>query len=391
MIRINPLARAGEPTALAAIADRRKELSGNLSLQQELYFIGKVNDLANRWVGSLAIRRTRPCAGTELLDVLAQVPDPRDARGVRYSLMALLAVAILATAAGMRSYAGFATWAASAPQDVLAQLGIRYRRPSEKTFRTVLSRLDAADLDRRLGAYFTALAVAQSAVGDALLVVALDGKTLRGARRAGAAAVHVVSVFAHHARLVLGQLAVADKSNEIPCVRALLRLFGHVRLMVTIDAMHTQTKTAKLICSTLKSHYLMTVKSNQPSLLARIKAMPWAQVPVTFAEPSERGHGRIETRTLKTLTASRGIGFPYAKQIAEVTRERVVTATGVRSIETVYAICSVAFEQAPPKLIASWLRRHWGIENSVHTGCQLRRGPLDGAHRHRAPNHGRST
>lgn len=197
--------------------------------------------------------------------------------------MALLAVAILATAAGMRSYAGFATWAANAPQDVLAQLGIRYRRPSEKTFRTVLSRLDAADLDRRLGAYFTALAAAQSVADDALLVVALDGKTLRGARRAGAAAVHVVSVFAHHARLILGQLAVADKSNEIPCVRALLKLFGHVRLLVTIDAMHTQTKTAKLICGTLKSHYLMTVKSNQPSLLARIKAMPWAQVPVTFA------------------------------------------------------------------------------------------------------------
>lgn len=324
--------------------------------------VDSITEALARWQSGERVRVLR----TELLDVLAQVPDPRDARGVRYSLMALLAVAILATAAGMRSYAGFATWAASAPQDVLAQLGIRYRRPSEKTFRTVLSRLDAADLDRRLGAYFTALAVAQSVAGGALLVVALDGKTLRGARRAGAAAVHVVSVFAHHARLILGQLAVADKSNEIPCVRALLRLFGHVRLLVTIDAMHTQTKTAKLICSTLKSHYLMTVKSNQPSLLARIKAMPWTQVPVTFAEPSERGHGRIETRTLKTLTASRGIGFPYAKQIAEVTRERVVTATGVRSIETVYAICSVAFEQAPPKLIASWLRRHWGIENSVH-------------------------
>jgi predicted transposase YbfD/YdcC len=302
----------------------------------------------------------------ELLDVLGEVPDPRDPRGVRYSLMALLAVAILATAAGMRSYAGFAAWAASAPPEVLAQLGVRYRRPSEKTFRAVLSRLDAADLDRRLGTYFSAVATAECTADDGLLVVALDGKTLRGSRRAGAAAVHLVSMFAHHTRLVLGQLAVTDKSNEIPCVRALLRLFRNVRLLVTIDAMHTQTKTAKLICGTLKSHYVMTVKSNQPSLLARIKAMPWAQVPVTFAEPSERGHGRVETRTLKTLTASRGIGFPYAKQIIEITRERLVTATGVRSVEIVYAICSEAFEQAPPKLIASWLRRHWGIENSVH-------------------------
>lgn len=180
--------------------------------------VDSITEALARWQAGERVHVLR----TELLDVLAQVPDPRDPRGVRYSLMALLAVAILATAAGMRSYAGFATWVANAPQDVLAQLGIRYRRPSEKTFRTVLSRLDAADLDRRLGAYFTALAAAQSVADDALLVVALDGKTLRGARRAGAAAVHVVSVFAHHARLILGQLAVADKSNEIPCVRALL-------------------------------------------------------------------------------------------------------------------------------------------------------------------------
>jgi hypothetical protein len=92
---------------------------------------------------------------SELLDVLASVLDPRNPRGRRYPLAGLLAIAILATAAGMRGYAGFATWAATAPAEVLARLGIRFRRPSEKTFRRALSRLDPADLDRRLGAYFT--------------------------------------------------------------------------------------------------------------------------------------------------------------------------------------------------------------------------------------------
>ena len=85
-----------------------------------------------------------------------------------------------------------------------------------------------------------------------------------------------------------------------------------MRLLVTIDAMHTQTTTARLICGTLKSHYLMIVKCNQPKLLARIQALPWTQVPVSHAEPSQRRHGRIETRTLKEVTATRGIGFPYA-------------------------------------------------------------------------------
>ena len=76
------------------------------------------------------------------------------------------------------------------------------------------------------------------------------------------------SVFAHRARLVLGQLAVAEKSNEIPCVRKLLRSLRRMGLLVTVDAMHTQRATATLICGTLKSHYLMVVKSNQAKLLA---------------------------------------------------------------------------------------------------------------------------
>lgn len=299
---------------------------------------------------------------TEFLDVLASVPDPRSAQGRRYPLAGLLAIAVLATAAGMRSYAGFATWARVAPVEVLDQLGIRFRRPSEKTFRSVLSRLDAADLDQRLGAHFTMLAAGE----DGLLAVAVDGKTLRAARRMGAVATHLVSVFAHRAQLVLGQLAVAEKSNEIPCVRRLLKLLPRrVGLLVTVDAMHTQTATAKLICSTLKSHYLMIVKANQPGLLSRLAALPWAEVPHSALDDSH-GHGRVEQRTLQILTAARGIGFPYAKQVIRITRERVLTATGQCSVEVVYAICSLPFEHARPAVIATWLRQHWGIENSVH-------------------------
>lgn len=306
-----------------------------------------------------------PVLRTELLDVLAAVPDPRDRRGVRYSLMALLAIAILAVSAGMRGYAGFACWAACAPEEVLASLGVRFRRPSEKTFRSVFARLDATDLDHRLGVYFAALAAETTAEGG-LLAVALDGKTLRGARRGAAAAPHLVAVFAHRARLVLGQLAVAAKSNEIPSVRRLLRTLGQVGLLVTVDAMHTQKATAKLICEALKSHYLMIVKANQKTLLARITALPWTEVPVTHAEAGERGHGRVETRAVKTLTAVRGIGFPHAKQVVQITRERLEVSTGVHATEIVYAICSLPFEHALPATIAAWLRGHWGIENSLH-------------------------
>jgi predicted transposase YbfD/YdcC len=317
--------------------------------------VSAVSEALDRWRAEVRA----PLLRSEFFDVLGSVPDPRCTRGRRYSLAALLAIAILATAAGMRGYAGFATWACTAPEEVLAGLGVRFRRPSEKTFRSVLSRLDAADLDRRLGAYFMALAAEQAAAAGEPLAVALDGKSLRGARRAGAAAAHLVSVFAHRARLVLGQLAVAEKSNEIPCVRKLLRSLRQVGLLVTVDAMHTQRATATLICGTLKSHYLMVVKSNQAKLLARITALPWAEVPVVCTD-DDRGHGRREARTLKILTAARGIGFPYARQVVQITRQRIVIATGARTVEVVYAICSLPFEQARPAAITAWLRQHWG-------------------------------
>jgi hypothetical protein len=83
-------------------------------------------------------------------------------------------------------------------------------------------------------------------------------------------------------------------------------------------------------------------------------------------DADQRGHGRVETRSLKTLTAARGIGFPYARQIVQITRERVEISTGARAVEVVYAICSLPFEHARPAAIAAWLRGHWGIENSVH-------------------------
>jgi predicted transposase YbfD/YdcC len=309
-----------------------------------------------------------------LLEVLAAVPDPRDPRGLRYPMPLLLAIAILATAAGMRGFVGYATWTRTASTDLLADLGLtKSYRPSDKTFRRVLALIDPADLDRRLGAYFTTMALAAS--DSPLVAVALDGKTLRLARRMGATAAHLVSAFAHHAHLVIGQLAVADKSNEIPTVRTLLKSMraavrasgAKVKLLVTIDAMHTQTATARLIRRFLGWHYLLVCKDNQPATLARLTALPWRSAPVVATDSTDKpGHGRTEIRTFQILTAPKEIGFPYACQAIRVVRERLVLATGEGSREVVYAICSAPFELAKPRQIAVWLRTHWGIENSVH-------------------------
>ncbi|EUA90216.1 putative transposase for IS2404 [Mycobacterium ulcerans str. Harvey] len=129
-----------------------------------------------------------------------------------------------------------------------------------------------------------------------MVPIALDGKMLRGALRAKATATHLVSVFAHRARLVLGQLAVAEKSNEIPCVRALLTLLpDNLRWLVTVDAMHTQVVTAKLICATLKSQ-LPDDRQVQPSQnTCRITALPGPRCPQRYRRlPRPR---RVKTRT----------------------------------------------------------------------------------------------
>jgi predicted transposase YbfD/YdcC len=140
-----------------------------------------------------------------------------------------------------------------------------------------------------------------------------------------------------------------------------------VKLLITIDAMHTQKATAALVYERLGWHYLMVAKDNQPGMLARLAALPWQLVPVTATDSdTQPSHGRIETRTLQIITAAKEIGFPHAQQAIRIVRERFIISTGEHSREVVYAICTAPFEIAKPHRIAAWLRQHWGIENCIH-------------------------
>ncbi|MEU0266634.1 ISAs1 family transposase [Nocardioides sp. NPDC006303] len=165
-----------------------------------------------------------------LLDLLDQIPDPRKRRGRRHRLAGLLAVGIAAVIAGSRSFAAIGQWAADAGAEVLEDLGAR-RGPAEaSTFRRAFAALDPDKLDQVLGAWLWT----RSVQVKGRLVIAIDGKTLRGAKDQ-----------AHGIGAVLGQVAVTAKSNEIPAVRRLLAAFTDLAgAVVTIDALHTQTDTA---------------------------------------------------------------------------------------------------------------------------------------------------
>jgi len=223
-----------------------------------------------------------------LLDLLAQVPDPRKRRGRRHALAGLLAVGIAAVVAGSRSFAAIGQWAADARPEVLAALGAARGPAEESTFRRAFALVSADVLDRVLGAWLHTRAVQ----AGGRLVIAIDGKTVRGAKNKGGKAPHLVAALAHGIGAVLVQVAVDEKSNEIPAVRDLLKAFASLAsAVVTIDAMHTQHDTAQVILGR-GADYVMTVKGSMPTLYRQLKKLPWSAVPsVSGARPADSVSG----------------------------------------------------------------------------------------------------
>jgi predicted transposase YbfD/YdcC len=291
-----------------------------------------------------------------LLDLLAQVPDPRKRRGRRHPLAGLLAVGIAAVIAGSRSFAAIGHWAADAGPEVLAVLGAARGPAEESTFRRAFAMISPDVLDRVLGAWLHT----RAARAGGRLVIAIDGKTVRGAKNKGGKAPHLVAALAHGIGAVLGQVAVEEKSNEIPAVRDLLKAFASLAsAVITIDAMHTQSDTAQVILAR-QADYVMTVKGNMPTLYRQLKKLPWAAVPAVSAVSTD--HGRRARRTIKAAMAPAWTGFDGAAQVAQL--RRTVTKKGKKTVEVVYLITSD--RDADPATLAAWVRSHWEIENRLH-------------------------
>jgi predicted transposase YbfD/YdcC len=133
--------------------------------------------------------------------------------------------------------------------------------------------------------------------------------------------------------------------------------------VVTADALHTHPDAAEFLVAGKQAHYLFTVKANQPTLLAGCQRLPRHRVPV-LDTTRDRGHGRIEHRTLKVVTVGH-FGFPHAAQILQVTRKTRTLRTRRWRTMTVYAVTSLGFAQARPARLADLIRGHWAIE-AVH-------------------------
>jgi hypothetical protein len=196
-----------------------------------------------------------------LMDLLKMVVDPRKPRGVRHPVVTIVAIAVCAALSGARSFCAIAEWTQSLSRDALRQLGSKRRMPpSEPTIRRVLQRVDADRLDARIGQW---LVRQHPLAGRA---VAVDGKTVRRGHDSGQPAPHLLSAILHQEAVVIGQIAVDEKTNEIPKLPELLEPLPLEGAVVTADALHTQQNTARYVVENKRADYLFIAKDNQPTL-----------------------------------------------------------------------------------------------------------------------------
>lgn len=193
----------------------------------------------------------------------------------------------------------------------------------------------------------------------------------------------------HHAGVVIGQVDVPGKTNEISMFSQLCDLITDLDgVVVTADAMHCQKDHADYLVLQRGAHYVLTVKGNQPALRHQLKALPWKDVPVGHTSHS-RGHGRVEQRTLKVVTVSTGILFPHAAQTIQITRRTRKLNDKKWRTEIFYAVTSLTAAQPPmpssrPRSAATgaWRTVCTGFATSPSTR------PLPGPHRQRPSRHG---
>lgn len=304
---------------------------------------------------------------TSLLRALERVPDPRKKRGVRHRFSTVLFLSVCAIATGARSFAAIADWAAARAGDTLA--GMVVTAPNASTFRRTLGAFTGDDFDRIIGRWAAgrlAAVHARRRKARARRAIAVDGKALRGSREGQSRARMVMAAVDHDIPVVLGQVEIDEKTNEVPNFSVVLdQIEDLTDLVVTADALHTQDEHAAYL-RRRGAYYVFAVKGNRKKLRKQLADLPWNDVPAGHTETETR-HGRKVTRTYQVVTIAAGILFPDAAQAIRITRTRKRRDSRKRArTEIVYAITSLAAEQARPAELAAYIRGHWTVENRLH-------------------------
>ena len=310
----------------------------------------------------------------DLLELFGSVLDGLPGQGRDHPVAAVLALAAAAVVAGMKGYTAISGWVRDVPAPVLADLYMRAGArpaapPSKTTIWRVITDADAEVFDVTVGNWLmSSLPGGDETAGQGdqpgLMPVRLDGKTVRGAKDADGNQRHLLAALAGRtaqSSVIAAQAEVGVKTNEVPMAKEVL---GHIDLhgkVVTADALHTVKATAEFIHEA-GGEFVLPVKENRPALFDALDALPWDEVPVACAA-TDRGHGRITTRTIQVLPAPEDLPFPHVSQVYLI--ERNVTDLHGNPVSAVAAlgVASPAPEQVSAADLAWHVRQQWAIEN----------------------------
>jgi len=308
---------------------------------------------------------------SSLMAVLNGVPDPRKARGKQLEWDLIWGVIASAMLSHQRGAAAIAHWATRQAATLLAAFRpTKGRVPSEATIRRALQRVDLVALERQIAQLEQPAAAVSSQPGGEPLGYAIDGKHVRGAGAHGHSTV-LVSLVAHQDAQVMAQTAVAKKRHETQAVPTLLGERDLHGMVITMDAGLTQPKLATQIREQ-GGHYFMVVKRNRRQLYDELTWFftappapcdrPWRVVTTV-----NKGHGRLETRTLTcTDDLDDYLIWPGVQQVLRRETERIELKTGEVTRAVTYGVTSLAAEDATPAQLAGLWRGHWAIENRRH-------------------------
>jgi predicted transposase YbfD/YdcC len=310
----------------------------------------------------------------EIVGYFDELEDPRSTVNLQHPLVSVVVIALMAVLAGAGGPTAIARWAALKEEFLLKVMNLPNGIPRKDVFRRVLASLKPGAFQACFANWLQALrGQAAAASGVEQPVLAVDGKTARRShdRSKGLGALHAVSVWASEFGLSLGQVACAEKSNEITAIPELLRLVDIKGAIITIDAMGTQKAIAEQIIDS-GADYVLALKGNQETLHQAVIDYIDEQIENDFAHvkarqhlTQETGHGREETRSYTHMPVPEALQglelWKGLRSIGIVVSECV--RDGKETLETRYYISSLA---VGVKRFAHAVRSHWGIENSCH-------------------------
>ena len=315
----------------------------------------------------------------EVLGYFDDLEDPRDTVNRKHPLVSVVVIALLAVLSGAAGPTAIARWAALKAEFLSRVLPLPHGIPSKDVFRRVLSLLRPAAFQACFASWLRSLREqAAEATGIDQPVLAVDGKTARRShdRSKGLGALHCVSVWASELGLSLGQVACAEKSNEITAIPELLRLVDIQGAIVTIDAIGAQKAIAEQVVEG-GADYVLALKGNQETLHEAVIDYvnqhlddDFAGVPARRHLETEKGHGREEYRSYIQMPVPEGLrGAEQWKGLRSIGLATSVCQRGGQETgETRYYLSSLP---VGVKRFARAVRSHWSIENGCHWSLDM--------------------